>query len=151
MKEQVTYILRTFCFIILAVVFVACSKQDENMTTSASAQYETLRRDVAAMLSEEPDSAFVVLDSIEATNQYPDCVINLRSHNGVHCCGTVGDSHPSSQLSTAKCTFTGDSFQNHTAKVRIIFEYTYNLSGKSFIFFHRASTPSSHSPYGDGS
>jgi hypothetical protein len=36
----------------------------------------------------------------------------LRSHNGVHCCGTVGDSHPSSQLSTAKCTFTGDSFQN---------------------------------------
>ena len=116
MKEQVTYILRTFCFIILAVVFVACSKQDENMTTSASAQYETLRRDVAAMLSEEPDSAFVVLDSIEATNQYPDCVINLRSHNGVHCCGTVGDSHPSSQLSTAKCTFTGDSFQNHSAR-----------------------------------
>ena len=43
----------------------------------------------------------------------------LRSHNGVHCCGTVGDSHPSSQLSTAKCTFTGDSFQNHDAKVRI--------------------------------
>ena len=81
MKEQVTYILRTFCFIILAVVFVACSKQDENMTTSASAQYETLRRDVAAMLSEEPDSAFVVLDSIEATNQYPDCVINLIRGN----------------------------------------------------------------------
>ena len=24
-----------------------------------------------------------------------------------------------SQLSTAKCTFTGDSFQNHDAKVRI--------------------------------
>ena len=41
----------------------------------------------------------------------------LRSHNGVHCCGTVGDSHPSSQLSTAKCTFTGDSFQNHDAKI----------------------------------
>ena len=40
----------------------------------------------------------------------------LRSHNGVHCCGTVGDSHPSSQLSTAKCTFTGDSFQNHNAR-----------------------------------
>ena len=42
-----------------------------------------------------------------------------ESHNGVHCCGTVGDSHSSSQLSTAKCTFTGDSFQNHDAKVRI--------------------------------
>ena len=46
----------------------------------------------------------------------------LRSHNGVHCCGTVGDSHPSSQLSTAKCTFTGDSFQNHSAKLAIISE-----------------------------
>ena len=34
----------------------------------------------------------------------------LRSHNGVHCCGTVGDSHSHSQLSTAKCTFTGNSF-----------------------------------------
>ena len=41
----------------------------------------------------------------------------LQGHNGVHCCGTVGDSHSSSQLSTAKCTFTGDSFQNHAAKV----------------------------------
>ena len=40
----------------------------------------------------------------------------LRSHNGVHCCGTVGDSHSHSQLSTAKCTFTGDSFQNHAAR-----------------------------------
>ena len=30
---------------------------------------------------------------------------------------TVGDSHSHSQLSTAKCTFTGDSFQNHFAKV----------------------------------
>ena len=38
------------------------------------------------------------------------------SHNGVHCCGTVGDSHSHSQLSTAKCTFTGDSFQNHDAR-----------------------------------
>ena len=67
----------------------------------------------------------------------------LRSHNGVHCCGTVGDSHPvhyvdlfspqqsasklafafglrkRSQLIAAKRTFTGDSFQNHDAKVRI--------------------------------
>ena len=48
----------------------------------------------------------------------------LRSHNGVHCCGTVGDSHPSSQLSTAKCTFTGDSFQNHGAKIHFFFDTT---------------------------
>ena len=30
-------------------------------------------------------------------------------HNGVHCCGTVGDSHSSSQLIAAKRTFTGES------------------------------------------
>ena len=30
------------------------------------------------------------------------------SHNGVHCCGTVGDSHSSSQLIAAKRTFTGE-------------------------------------------
>ena len=33
----------------------------------------------------------------------------LRSHNGVHCCGTVGDSHSRSQLIAAKRTFTGES------------------------------------------
>ena len=41
----------------------------------------------------------------------------LRSHNGVYCCGTVGDSHSHSQLSTAKCTLTGGSFENHAAKL----------------------------------
>ena len=85
----------------------------------------------------------------------------LRSHNGVHCCGTVGDSHSHSQLSTAKCTFTGDSFQNHGgkdganleplsslrkaevqpvlansfAKLRIFSDITINLMKKSFISF----------------
>jgi len=56
----------------------------------------------------------------------------LRSHNGVHCCGTVGDSHSSSQLIAAKRTFTGDSFQNHATKVVIFYErnmlYTKKLS-----------------------
>ena len=46
----------------------------------------------------------------------------LRSHNGVHCCGTVGDSHSSSQLIAAKRTFTGDSFLNHGAKLTLLFE-----------------------------
>ena len=53
----------------------------------------------------------------------------LRSHNGVHCCGTVGDSHSHSQLSTAKCTFTGDSFQNHNAR-----------TGNPFSQFHGKGT-----------
>ena len=52
------------------------------------------------------------------SGKYPMAFM-LRSHNGVHCCGTVGDSHSSSQLIAAKRTFTGDSFQNHDAKVRI--------------------------------
>ena len=52
----------------------------------------------------------------QAPSQEFSMAFMLRSHNGVHCCGTVGDSHPSSQLSTAKCTFTGDSFQNHAAR-----------------------------------
>ena len=51
--------------------------------------------------------------------------VMLRSHNGVHCCGTVGDSHSSSQLIAAKRTFTGDSLQNHDAKVLLFHETTY--------------------------
>ena len=74
----------------------------------------------------------------------------LRSHNGVHCCGTVGDSHSHSQLSTAKCTFTGDSFQNHAAKVRIseqntkfylrIFEQKYLRRSQRYILFLKERT-----------
>ena len=44
----------------------------------------------------------------------------LRSHNGVHCCGTVGDSHSHSQLIAAKRTFTGDSSLNHVANIQHI-------------------------------
>lgn len=65
---------------ILAVMCVACSKQGKDMTSSSD-QYETLRRDVAAMLRKNPDSAFVMLDSLEANAQYPDGVINLLRGN----------------------------------------------------------------------
>jgi len=47
-----------------------------------------------------------------------------ESHNGVHCCGTVGDSHSHSQLSAVKHTFTGNSFQNSLAKVRKKYDTT---------------------------
>ena len=61
---------------ILAVVFVACSsQQDEDTANAESVQYETLRRDMAAMLNEDPDSAFVVLDTLESVGSYPECVI----------------------------------------------------------------------------
>ena len=88
----------------------------------------------------------------------------LRSHNGVHCCGTVGDSHPvhyvdlfwpqhssskldsafglrkRSQLSTAKCTFTGDSFQNHVAKVRISEQKSKYLFENYHSMFHESES-----------
>ena len=41
------------------------------------------------------------------SGKYPMAFV-LRSHNGVHCCGTVGDSHSHSQLIAAKRTFTGE-------------------------------------------
>jgi len=66
---------------ILAVMFVACSEQGEDKISPSSDQYETLRRNAAAMMSENPDSAFVFLDSLETTAQYPDCVINLLRGN----------------------------------------------------------------------
>ena len=53
----------------------------------------------------------------------------LRSHNGVHCCGTVGDSHPSSQLIAAKRTLSGDS-RNHDAKIVLFSERTSVFSQK---------------------
>jgi serine phosphatase RsbU (regulator of sigma subunit) len=76
------YSIRLFCFTILAVVLVACSnQQDEDTTDAASARYEELRRNVAEILGEEPDSTFVVLDSIETAGSYPQCVVNLIRGN----------------------------------------------------------------------
>lgn len=67
---------------VLAVVFAACShRQDGDTTTATSAQYEALRRDVAAMLSDEPDSVFAMLDRLEISDQYPYCVVNLIRGN----------------------------------------------------------------------
>ena len=43
----------------------------------------------------------------------------LRSHNGVHCCETVGDSHSRSQLSTVKCTFMGITLLLCAAKIQL--------------------------------
>ena len=75
-------ILRTLCFLMFAVMFVNCSKQQGgNETTPASDQYETLRREVASMLRQNPDSAFAMLDSLESAGEYADCVINLIRGN----------------------------------------------------------------------
>jgi hypothetical protein len=59
----------------------------------------------------------------------------LRSHNGVHCCGTVGDSHSHSQLSAVKHTFMGNSFQNCAAKVHNFFDMTKNQAQKRSLDF----------------
>jgi len=86
---------------VLAVVFAACShRQDGDTTTATSAQYEALRRDVAAMLSDEPDSVFAMLDRLEISDQYPYCVVNLirgnmygQSHHRHHSCVDRADWH----------------------------------------------------------
>ncbi len=54
----------------------------------------------------------------------------LGSHNGVHCCGTVGDLHSRSQLSAVKHTSMGDSFQNHDAKIQIKLKLSINKAKK---------------------
>ena len=58
----------------------------------------------------------------------------LRSHNGVHCCGTVGDSHPSSQLIAAKRTFMGDSFSESRCKDMNIFSNYQAFLRKLYLF-----------------
>ena len=82
MKDQVACSIRTACFMIFAVMIAACSRQqDSNTTTAKSNQYETLRRDMAAILIQNEDSTFVVLDSLESADSYPVCVINLIRGN----------------------------------------------------------------------
>ena len=82
MKDQVACSIRTACFMIFAVMIAACSRQqDSNTTTAESNQYETLRRDMAAILIQNEDSTFVVLDSLESADSYPVCVINLIRGN----------------------------------------------------------------------
>ena len=44
------------------------------------------------------------------------------SLNGVHCCGTVGDSHSHSLLIATKRTFMGDSSWNHDAKIGLFLQ-----------------------------
>jgi len=82
MKNQVACSIRTACFMIFAVMIAACSRQqDSNTTTAKSNQYETLRRDMAAIMTQNEDSTFVVLDSLESADSYPVCVINLIRGN----------------------------------------------------------------------
>ena len=67
---------------ILAVVFVACSKpQGEGKTTEAEASYYAVASKVDAVFARNSDSVFIFLDSIEATAQYPDYVINYLRGN----------------------------------------------------------------------
>ena len=60
-----------------------------------------------AWFSENKAECIQALSSVNAIKRSLMAFM-LRSHNGVHCCGTVGDSHSSSQLIAAKRTFTGE-------------------------------------------
>ena len=67
----------------------------------------------------------------------------LKSHNGAHCCGTVGDSHSHSQLSTAKCTFTGNSSMELRYKGNTFFRTTCIIGD----FFVNLQTNGMHRPW----
>ena len=60
----------------------------------------------------------------------------LRSHNGVHCCGTVGDSHSSSQLIAAKRTFQGSVTYDIAGAKLQLFLKTKHYFRKKFVYLH---------------
>ena len=65
-----------------AVMLVACSKQQgEDKATSAIDEYEAINGNLAAMMNRNPDSMFIVLDSLEATARYPECIVNVLRGN----------------------------------------------------------------------
>ena len=69
--------LKLFVAIMLSVMIVACSKrQGVNKTTTVN-QYEAINSQAVAMLNQNPDSAIVIVDSLEATGLYPECVLNM--------------------------------------------------------------------------
>ena len=74
----------------------------------------------------------------QAPSQEFSMAFMLRSHNGVHCCGTVGDSHSSSQLIAAKRTFTGEGRGYASTFTLTLFRITlqrYNFFVKVNAFF----------------
>ena len=54
----------------------------------------------------------------------------LGSHNGVHCCGTVGDLNSRSQLSAVKHTFMVYVVQKQNEKKQIKFKISINEAKK---------------------
>ena len=73
--------LKLFAAIMLSVMIVACSKQQNESKDSTVNQYEAINAQAVTMLNQNPDSVFIFIDSLEATGEYPECVINLIRGN----------------------------------------------------------------------
>ena len=73
--------LKALAFTVLTIMMVACSKQQSGKKADSVAEYERINREVVTMLSQNPDSSFVIIDSLEATGDYPACVTNLLRGN----------------------------------------------------------------------
>ena len=73
--------LRAITYMILAITLVACSKQQSENKVDSVAEYERINREVVSMLSQNPDSSFLIIDSLEATGNYPACVTSLLRGN----------------------------------------------------------------------
>lgn len=74
-------IIRTSVIIIAALLVGCCKQQCADESTATPERFEAPRCDVAALLSQNQDSTFTVLDNLEAAGTYPDCVIDLIRGN----------------------------------------------------------------------
>ena len=81
MKMREIKNFKLFAAIMLGLVIVACSKQHNESKESTVNQYEGINAQAVTMLSQNPDSVFIFIDSLEATGEYPECVINLIRGN----------------------------------------------------------------------
>ena len=77
--KKITF--KALACMILTITLVACSKQQSEKKSDSVAEYERINREVVTMLSQNPDSSFLIIDSLEATGDYPACVTNLLRGN----------------------------------------------------------------------
>ena len=80
-KMRERKVLKLIAAMMLAIMFVACSEQKGENKTSTLSKYEEINAQAVRLLSQNPDSVFIFVDSLEATGKYPECVINLIRGN----------------------------------------------------------------------
>lgn len=62
---------------ILLILLAACAQQQDHGKKTAVSEFENVSKLAVEILSQNPDSLFGILDSLEAQKTYPLCVTNL--------------------------------------------------------------------------